>query len=166
MHKFPKYLASFAAAVPVFFICWLAFVGTFARWEMLAGIGVAVIAAVMACIVRNADDAQFRPYPRDLLQLVFVLWLFVQGAYEILWVAMRDLLGGRKAVSAFRLLNFETGKISDPHSTGRRALAVIYTTMAPNFIVLGINVRDQQLLFHQIQRGDIPKLLKNLGARA
>jgi len=95
-----------------------------------------------------------------------VPWLLLQRSCEILSVALRDLFGGRKAVSAFRLLSFETGKINDPLSTGRRTLAVAYSTMAPNFIVLGINVRDGYLLFHQIQRGDIPKLLKNLGARA
>ena len=148
------------------FVCWLVFVGTFARWEMLVGIGVALLAAVVICIVQHADNAHFRPTSQDLWQILFVPWLIFQETYEILLVALRDLFGGRKAVSAFRLLSFETGKISDPRSTGRRVLAVTYSTMAPNFIVLGINVRDGYLSFHQIQRGGIPKLLKNLGARA
>ena len=134
--------------------------------EMLAGIGVAVVAAVMACVVQHADDSHFRPHPQDLLQIIFLPWLLVQGTCEILWVAMRDLFGGRKAVSAFRLLTFETGNARDPHSTARLVLAVIYTTMTPTSVVLGINVRDRQMLFHQIQRSGIPKLLKNLGARA
>ena len=166
MSKSSKFFSLFAASAPALFVCWLVFVGTFARWEMLIGIGVALIAAAAVCIVQHADNAHFRVTLRDVSQLLYVPWLLLQRSCEILSVALRDLFGGRKAVSAFRLLSFETGKINDPLSTGRRTLAVAYSTMAPNFIVLGINVRDGYLLFHQIQRGDIPKLLKNLGARA
>ena len=166
MSKSSKFFSLFAASSPALFVCWLVFVGTFVRWEMLVGIGVALLAAAVICIVQHADNAHFRPTSQDVWQILYVPWLIFQETYAILLVGMRDLFGGRKAVSAFRLLRFEAGKAGDPRSTGRRVLAVTYSTMAPNFIVMGINVRDGYLLFHQIQRGGIPKLLKNLGARA
>jgi hypothetical protein len=45
-------------------------------------------------------------------------------------------------------------------------LAVAYTTMSPNFIVLGINTKEKGLVFHQIERSGVPKMTKNLGAIA
>jgi hypothetical protein len=144
----------------------MVFVGTFAKWELLIGIGVALIGAVAICVVEHADNSHFRPEIAELAQFVFVPWLLVQGTYEILMVSLRDLLGGRKAVSAFRVARFVGGEPLDAHDTARRVLAVGLTTMAPNFIILGINASRDQLLFHQIERSGVPKMTKNLGAEA
>ena len=101
-----------------------------------------------------------------MLQAIYIPWLLIQGTYEILWVSVRDLLGGRKAVSAFRIVGFEAGQLYDVHDTARRVLAVAYTTMAPNFIVLGVNTNKNNLVFHQIERSGVPQMTKNLGAIA
>lgn len=166
MHRLGRLAFLFVVSVPFLFIFWLVFVGTFSRWELLIGAGVTVLGGVAIAVVERADDAHFRPRLRDLVQAVFIPWLLIQGTYEILWVSVRDLLGGRKAVSAFRIVGFEAGELDDVHATGRRVLAVAYTTMAPNFIVLGVNTNQQNLVFHQIERSGIPKMTKNLGAIA
>lgn len=161
-----KFLALFLTSAPVLFVSWVLFVGTFDRQEMLIGIGVSLVSTLALCVVDYANVAHFRPRVRDVLQVVYVPWLFVQGTYEILAVSMRDLLGGKKAESAFRLASFETGTLQDPHDTGRRVLAVGYTTMAPNFIVLGINTLERRMLFHQIQKSGVTRMTKNLGTEA
>lgn len=153
-------------AVPSLFVFWLVFVGTFNRWELLVGAGVAVVGGFAIAVIERADDAHFRPLFPDLLQAVYIPWLLAQGTYEILWVSLRDLFGGRKAVSAFQIVRFDAGERCNLHDTGRRVLAVAYTTMAPNFIVLGVNTKDKNLLFHQIERSAVPKMTKNLGAIA
>ncbi len=155
-----------AISAPVLFVLWLVFVGTFATPEMLVGIAAAVVAAVALYVVDRADPAHFRPRPRDVAQLAYVPSLLVQGAYEILLVAFRDLLGGRKAVSAFRVARFDAGEPQDPRDTGRRVLAIAGTTIAPNFIILGINAGKKELLFHQIEKSPVPQMTKNLGADA
>ncbi|HZP62746.1 MAG TPA: hypothetical protein VFB28_04960 [Terriglobales bacterium] len=166
MPRATKFTVVFAGSVPILFVFWLVFVGTFSKWEILVGLGVAVVGGIALCVVENAADSRFRPRAKDLLQAVYVPWLLVQGTYEILRVALRDLLGGPKAVSAFRIAAFEAGQFCDPEDTARRVLAVVYTTMAPNFIVLGINTPQRQLVFHQIERSGVPQMTKNLGAVA
>lgn len=159
-----RFASLFFISAPVLFVFWVIFVGTFEKWELIVGVAVAVTGAIAICVAEHAEDSHFRPRLRDLAQIAFVPWLFLQGTYEILLVAFRDLLGGRKAVSAFRVDGFDAGRAENPRDTGRRVLAVTYTTMAPNFVVLGINARENQMLFHQIERSGIPRMTQNLGA--
>ena len=166
MHRIGRLAHLFATTVPGLFVLWLVFVGTFSGWELLVGAGVAVLGGFAMAVVEHADHAHFRPSPRDLLQAVFIPWLLIQGTYEILWVAIRDLVGGRKAVSAFRIVRFKAGDLHDVHDTGRRVLAVGYTTMSPTSIVLGINTNKKNLVFHEIERSGVPTMTKNLGAIA
>jgi len=97
-----KFAFVFAGSAPILFLFWLVFVGTFARWELLVGIGAALVGGIALCVVENAADSHFRPRARDLLQAIFVPWLLLQGTYELFWVTLRDLLGGRRAASAFK----------------------------------------------------------------
>ena len=166
MGKLTQFTLLRAGSAPVLFVFWIIFVGSFSKWELLVGAGGAAVGGIAIQVVQHAEGSHFRARLQDLVQVVFVSWLFAQGAYEILFVAIRDLLGGRKAASAFRITEFEAGDESDPHDTARRVLAVTYTTMAPNFIVLGINTREKQLLFHQIQESSVPQMTKHLGAVA
>ena len=38
----------------------------------------------------------------------------------------------------------------------RRALAIAYTTITPNFVVVGIDKERAQLVYHQIKQSPIP----------
>ncbi len=156
----------FATSAPFLFLLWLVFVGTFATPEMLIGAAAMLVAALAHCIVARAEPAHFRPRVRNIAQFAYVPWLLVQGTFEILYVSLRDLFGGRKAVSAFRVVEFRAGDPRNRADTGRRVLAVTGTTMAPNFIILGINADENELLFHQIEKSPVPPLTKNLGAIA
>jgi hypothetical protein len=44
-------------------------------------------------------------------------------------------------------------------------LATIYTTVAPNFIVIGIDPELSRMLFHQLERSSVPKMTGALGAQ-
>lgn len=166
VHSRTKLAVLWAISAPILFVFWVVFVGTFSKWELLVGMGVAIVAAVAICVVEHAEDSHFAPRVRDLLQFGFVPWLVLQGSYQILFAAVRDLLGGRKAVSAFRVVRFEAGTLRSPYDTARRVLAVAFTTMTPTTVVLGINLPSNQLLFHEINGSGIPQMTKNLGAVA
>ena len=154
----------FLTSAPVLFVLWLIFVGSFSWQELLVGVGASLLGGVAICVLQRADPSHFRPRLGDVLQIGYVPWMLLQGTHEIMVVSLRDLFGGRKAASLFRVVTFEAGEVCEPHDTARRVFAVAYTTMAPNFIVLGINTPEQQLLFHQIERTDVPAMTKNLGA--
>lgn len=164
MHKKVDSARLLATSAPFLFLLWLVFVGTVAAPEMLIGAAAALVAAVALSVVAEAEPAHFRPRLHEVAQLAYVPWLLVQGTYEILYVSLRDLFGGRKADSAFRVAKFRAGEQLDPGNTARRVVAVAGTTMAPNFIILGINAEENDLLFHQIEKGAVPQLTKNMGA--
>ncbi|MEO8725604.1 MAG: hypothetical protein ABI383_05730 [Acidobacteriaceae bacterium] len=148
------------------FVCWIIFVGTFSQWELVVGAGAALLGGVGICVVESQDSAHFCPTLRAWLSLWRVPWYVLSDTREILWDVVRDLLGGRKADSVFRLATFAAGEERDPQDTGRRVLAVAYTTMTPSIVVLGVNVRDRYMLFHQIERTGIPKMTQALGAKS
>jgi multisubunit Na+/H+ antiporter MnhE subunit len=156
----------FAISAPPLFLLWFVFAGTFAAPEMLIGAAAALVSAVALCVVQRAEPAHFRPRLYDLAQLAYVPWLLVQGTSEILYVSLRDLFGGRKAVSSFRIAHFHGGELRNPVDTARRVVALAGTTMAPNFIIFGINSQDNEMLFHQVEKSSVPQLTKNLGADA
>lgn len=157
-------MALFAISSPLLFLSWTIFVGTFSTPELITGAGAAIAGGVAICIVARADNSRFRPRLIELLQIVSVPGPLLQDTFTILWVSFRDLMGGRKAASAFRVVRFEAGEPCDGHDTARRVLAVAFTTMTPNVIVLGFNLRQNQLLFHQIEKSAVPGTIKSLGA--
>lgn len=161
-----NFAALFAASVPLLFGCWLIVTGSFSKAELIVGAAVALLGAVALCVTEHADDSHFRPRFRNWVEVIWLPWLLLQGTYAILLVAIRDLLGGRKAVSAFRMTRFDVGDVCDLHDTGRRVLAVLYTTTTPTSIVLGINISEHVLVFHAIENSGVSRMTKNLGAIA
>lgn len=162
-----RQLAAFlAVALPVLYLFWIVFVGTFSLHELLIGIVGAVLAATGLLVIRLQYPERFSPTFLELLSLWRLPWYLLSGTWEIVVVATKDLLGIKRAQSLFRIVQFDAGAPDDAHATARRALAALYTTAAPNFIVLGVNAGDGKLLFHQIERSSVPKMTKELGARA
>lgn len=152
--------------LPISYLFWLIFVGTFSVHELLIGIIAALFTTVGMVVVTLNYPALFSPTLADLLACWRLPWYLLSGTWEVLAVAAKDLLGMKPAQSLFRVSPYEPGTKEDPHRTARRVLAVIYTSIAPNFIILGINPRDQKLLFHQIERSSVPKMTEQLGAEA
>ncbi len=81
-------------------------------------------------------------------------------------VAAKDLLGIKGARSLFRIVPFDAGKKDNPRAVARRVLAVVYTTMTPSTIVLGVNSNDHKMLLHQLEPSPVPKMTKYLGAQS
>jgi hypothetical protein len=60
---------------------------------------------------------------------------------------------------------FDSGG-DDPESAARRALAIMYTTIPPNFVVVGIDRKKNLMLVHQVSPTPTPLIAKRLGAKA
>lgn len=157
-------VAPITLGVPASYLLWLIFIGTFALHELLIGAVATVLAIAGLCLINVHYPARFAPSVGELLSLWRLPWYLVSGTWEIMKVGAMDWMGLERAKSLFRVAPFNAGKKDDPTAVARRVLAVTYTTAAPNFIVLGINANNQQLLFHQIERGAVPKMTQDLGA--
>jgi multisubunit Na+/H+ antiporter MnhE subunit len=166
VNKFRRVIKTFGSSLPVFYLFWIVFVGTFSSHELMIGVVGAVLASVGLSVINLYYPARFSPTLMDLLSILRLPWYLISESWEITIVAIKDLVGIQSAKSLFRVVPFRAGDQDDPHATARRVLVVSYTTMSPNFIVLGVNTSDQKLLFHQIERTSIPKMAQQLGAQA
>ncbi len=116
-------------------------------------------------MVHRLGLTKFRWSWRQIVEAWRIPWYAVSGTWEILQGIRKQLFTKTGAPSRLAAVRFKAGT-DDAASAGRRGLAVLYTTMTPNFIVIGI-IREQGLLvYHQIIPGEVLAITRNLGAEA
>ena len=164
--KIPRRIASLIAlSLPGAYGLWMVFVGTFSAHELMVGIAATLLAVIGMCVIDVQYPARFSPSMAELLSIWRLPWEVVSGTWTVLKLAAADLVGAEKAESLFLVVPFEAGAKEGPRSVARRVLAVTYTTMTPETIVLGININSKQMLYHAIKRGPLPEMTPSLGAR-
>lgn len=142
---------------------WILFVGGAHPHEMTVGaLSIAAVAYFLSTVERHAK-LHLRFTVHDLVSCWRIPWYLLSGTYEISRLLFKDILGINRAHSYYRVTEFKTDR-KDPLMVGRRVLATVYTTVAPNFIVVGIDYQQHRMLFHQLERSSVPKMTKSLGA--
>ena len=141
---------------------WIVFVGSVHSHEMIVGAAVVGLCVPFCGLVYKSERLPLELRLRDVVQAWRIPWYILSGCSEITWLLVKDL-AGKRAESLYRVCGFRTG-MRDPVAVERTALAIAYTTTAPNFIVIGVDPHQNHMLFHQIQRSGIPKMTKALGA--
>lgn len=144
---------------------WILLVAGTRLHEML--VGVVVVAASTAFLIalckRSGKPLRFEM--RDLVQCWRLPWDVVSRIAEITAVLFKDLFSSPRAGSYYRVSGFKTSK-RDGRLQSRTVLATVYTTVAPNFIVIGVDADRSRMLFHQIERTSVPKMTRSLGAQS
>jgi multisubunit Na+/H+ antiporter MnhE subunit len=143
---------------------WFLFVGKVEWAELIAGTAGAAVAASAFQLVWAQHIAAFRDNAGWVLEMWRLPKYMVTGSWEIFEVLFEQLFAGKPAESLLLAVPYEATE-DDDASAARRALAIAYTTSTPNFIVLGVDRRRGQLVFHQIKRSPVLQMTKNLGAR-
>lgn len=143
-------------------VFWLVCVST-VRWhEMLVGVGALLLSVASCLFVVSTLPLQFQPKLREIAQIRRLPAYVVSDLIEITRVLILDY-AGRRAPSLFRSAPWgpvrNTGR-----DTAKRALAVSYTTVSPNCIVVGIDCGRGQILFHQLKESPISTMTRTLGA--
>ena len=129
-------------------LLWLAFVDTFAREEVIAGLVAAAIAATAADLVRSQDLVRFRMDPHWLRGLSRLPWQVVRDTW-LLTVALWRHCTGRPVRGVFRVVPFPT-EADDARSAARRALVTALCSVAPNTVVVGVEGAEGEMLVHQL----------------
>jgi hypothetical protein len=143
---------------------WILFVGGTRRNEMVVGAGVLLLSGAFLYQIWRIETLHLEVRWNDFAQGWRIPWYVVSKVCEIIVVLVKDLFGVKRAGSFYRVSGFKTSK-SDPVLIARRVLATFYTTMAPNFIVIGIDSRKSRMLFHQLERTSVSRTTKALGAQ-
>ncbi len=149
----------------VWFGTWILLVEKLSPPELVAGAICAVIAAVASELSWGTHLNRFGANVHALVQAYHLPWLIVKDTVVIFKVLARHLFTRRKAPSLMLAVDFDVGEEDDPNDSMRRALAIGYSTMTPNCVVIGIDHRRGRMLYHQLRRTAVPRLTQNLGAR-
>lgn len=147
----------------VSYCLWLLFVNTTMIHELWMAAMASVLTATAAELVRSHKFASFRPRLWWLIQAWREPWYILEGCASILWAFLKHFF--KPEPSVLRQVVFDAGG-SDPQSAARRALAITYTTMPPNFVVLGIDLDKNVMVVHQVTETETPTMTSNLGAKS
>lgn len=143
-------------------IFWIACVSSLHAHELIVGIPAVMLSVSFCLFAVRTLPIKFRPALAELAQIWRLPWSVIEDVVQVVAVLLADL-AGRRAPSLFRSTpwreNANTGE-----ATARRTLAIAYTTVSPNFIVIGIDCEQGQMLFHQLRASKVPPLLERLGA--
>ncbi len=146
-------------------VLWILFVAGTKPEEMIVGLVCVSLTVWFVYYVARNECPRIKLNIADWIQVWRVPGYLLIDSWSILRVLALDILRVSPAPSLFRATRFDSPR--DPEvATGRRVLAVVYTSATPNMIVLGIDTHSKQMLFHQLQRTEIPAMTRNLGARA
>ncbi|WP_395857198.1 Na+/H+ antiporter subunit E [Cystobacter fuscus] len=149
----------------LFYGAWVLFVASLEAGELLVGVPVAALGATASQIVWEIRLARVVPRLRWLAEGWRLPIYMFTGTWEILVVLARHLFTRKKAESLLFAVPYESPG-DEEHATLIQALAIGYTTMTPNFVVVDIDLERKLLIYHQISKTDVLEMTKKLGARA
>src|SRR5579859_2642281 len=129
-------------------VFWLAFIANLQPDDLYVGIPAVILSVAFAFFSIRRLPIRFRPTLRDLIQLWWLILDVPMDIARIFWVLLLDL-AGRRAESLFRAAPWRPVEAT-PHATALRALAVGYTTVSPNCVVIGIDCGRGKIFFHQL----------------
>jgi multisubunit Na+/H+ antiporter MnhE subunit len=143
---------------------WMIFVSLPKLDELLVGIAASIISAVADGVVKAKKFATFYPHLKSMVLVFWEPWYAITGTAAIFAALVKHLMG-KKSEAQLRAVPFDSGG-DDPESAARRALAIMYTTIPPNFVVVGIDREKNLMLVHQVSPTPTPLIAKRLGAKA
>lgn len=142
---------------------WILFVAGVKLQEMLVGAAAVAGATIFLLRVLHWEPLHMQFRARDLLQAWRIPLDVASRVVEISWLAVLDF-AGRPVGSFYRYCGFRISR-RDPVQMAQGVLATAYTTVAPNFIVIGIDPDQNHLMFHQLKRSSVPAITQELGAQ-
>lgn len=143
-------------------VFWLAFVADLRPDDLYVGIPALILSLAFAFFAVRRLPIRFRPTLRNLVQIWHLRWDVPIDIARIFWVLVLDLVG-RRAGSLFRAASWSAVEAT-PHATALRVLAVGYTTVSPNCVVIGIDRDRGKIFFHQLVASPLSRMTQNLGA--
>jgi multisubunit Na+/H+ antiporter MnhE subunit len=135
---------------------WMLLVDNESLPELLTGAGAVCIATVGSELVRHQRVAQIRVRPIWLLRLWRPLARVPLDVGIVTVELFRQLFERKRERGTLRAMRFRAdGK--NPTDNARRALAELAGSMAPNTIVIGVDMRRKLILVHQLKAGGSPE---------
>jgi hypothetical protein len=138
--------------------CWLLFVASsYSSHELWLCAPFTALTVLMVHLAWQQVRVGFSPRLRQAIALWRLPWYVLSGTWEMFTILAKDL-AGKHPGSFFRATPFDRaeGRVGD----SQVVLATAYTTVAPNFIVIGVS--EDKLLFHQVEQSDVPRMIRDI----
>ena len=142
---------------------WILLVGSLELHELIVGLAVVALCTAFCALVLRSSTLSLRLQWSDICQVRRIPAEIAKDTVVVLRVLFADVVRGRPAGSFYRVCGFQSS-LHDPVLIARSALAVTYSTISPNMIVLGIDPTQSHMLFHQLQRDEVAATSRALGA--
>ena len=130
---------------------YLLLIDTASSPELYVLAGVAVLCALAFAVPREQGFEEAQIDPRWLLGAWRVVVRIAPDLVALCREAVVQLVHPRRRRGAFRAVPF-SATTATPRDTGRRALTEWVGSLAPNTIVVGVDVERDLLLVHQLRR--------------
>ena len=143
---------------------WMMFVSLLQWNELLAGLAAALIGAVGDAVVKATGFAVFRPRASQALLILRLPGEVLSNTLVVFAELFHRILRGSSR-SRLQVVPFDAGG-DDNESAARRALAILYITVPPNSVVVGIDRERHYLLLHQLVPAPVSPVTRRLGAQA
>jgi multisubunit Na+/H+ antiporter MnhE subunit len=160
-----SYWVSLAATWLILIGLYLLFTSSLQKEEVYAGLAAAAIATTGSAVCQSLGLIAFRPRWRDLRQVWRVPWHIIHDTGVVLRAIGKQVFTRGGAPSIVLGIPFDVGDDS-PEALARRALALVFTTMTPGTVVIGIVNEQRLMLAHQIIPEPLTDMERHLGARA
>jgi len=146
----------------LFMVVWLLFVCSLATAEIIVGAGASLVAVIALESLKRAEPLCFRPPVRALVDSWRVIGAILEGNW-VLFTVLARRIAGKRGQSGFELITFRA-ITSDDVAAAKRALVILYLTLPPNFLVIGIDRKTRKMLFHQVKMASPPEIIQRLEA--
>lgn len=143
---------------------WFLFVDSRAPGEVFVGLAASMLAAFVSVAVDLLRPARFKPKLRWLLEIRRVPALMIYDCGLLAKHVFTRIFLADTSPGMFQLARFDAGG-DDSRSAARRVLAITYSTLPPNSIIVDIDRSAGVMLFHQLEEHGIPEPADRLGAR-
>lgn len=153
----------FAAEYVFLLGAWILFTSLPEMNEITAGLAAAFLGAAGDAVVKATEFARFRPRFRHAMLILAEPWYVAKDTVLVFWELLRRIAGMPRR-SRLKVVPFDGGG-DDLNGSARRTLAISYSTISPNTIVLGIDRERNLLLLHEMVPAETPWIAKQLGAR-
>jgi multisubunit Na+/H+ antiporter MnhE subunit len=142
------------------FAAWLIFAASLNVEEWVFGTFAAAASVLAFRVSTGAEPLCFSPRFQSLLQAWRLPALVLRGT----WILMEEFAGTIKRTpkrSAFRLASFHaTG--TGCRAAAKRVLAIIFGTLPPNSLIVGIDRKAGIILFHQLRKEPLPQIVRRV----
>lgn len=161
MTKASRFAVQTAVQIVTLAVFWIACVATFHVHEMIVGIAAVTLSVAFCVWIVHTLPLEFRPTLRDLAQIRHLARSIATDLVQVTSILVRDF-AGHPAPSHF--LSAPWSAVANTgRDTARRALAVAYTTVSPNCIIIGIDCGRRQILVHELQPSGLSRMTRSLG---